>query len=293
MSCLYTFGHIKTIIQFKMRTIRIDQPFVTADKLNKYLKKNADKNYIEYCFCEEIGTHSGKLHCQGWYTPLNGSIDATIYKWLTRTLSGAKEKVDYDIDLAKDPKHHIGYILNNTNKPKPSYNSVFTSLSESQFSEYQEQFQFVEHRPYKLGKKTKQNDWWWNCLEALEEQCVIDGKIIYGPIPDVFEDQPWPKKCGKVTLAENLNGMISHLETKYEGRRYREEVTKYIREERSGLFGWTTEEINLFKKHKQHKNGDSCYTKDCSSYVSGTLSTQGSPSISECCHEESETEEVS
>lgn len=194
-----------------MRTLRVDHSVLSTSKLHELFKKYASKGKASYLFVEEEGTKTGKPHNQGWFIPTDTKACSAILKKFNRLLEDTPGSTK-SFEPAHAPDNHIGYIINNTNKPKPAYTDVYTSLSETEFDELRERCIFVEQRPHKLKDKKPQDV----LLALLEQKCVKDEIIDYPSILiHLMQHQSEYNSIDEYIIRKRANAYALKLEKKY------------------------------------------------------------------------------
>lgn len=235
-----------------MRTLRIDVSVLSTQKLHDTLKKYAKKGKVRYCFVTEEATHTGKQHNQGWYIADSKKDDDAVYKKFQRLLEGttANSKA---LPEAREPENHVAYLLNNTNKPKPSYGDVFTDYTEAEYNQFQEHKQFVEKRPHKLkaGKKPKSNFAW--LYDIVQKECVDDHIIDYAQIlPTLMENLHCYNQIDPFQIKKIAYSITLKLEHKFpQNTKARSSIYRAVCElDNVGLF---QNDSFAFKKYKPNK----------------------------------------
>lgn len=199
-----------------LQTIRLDN---TNVELFKDFIVSMKSYLHEYLVVKEYGSETGKPHLQGWIkhtaTPSNFSkIKAKHYSDGKSHTKSFKKMRDYT--------NHVAYILNNEGKPDVKYSDCITNLSEQAFNNLQGNKRFVVH-------KTKDKDPYERTLQAIEDACVIDGKIQYDELLDEYLKYV-PKKLSGRIVYDNLLGITIRLEYKYpENNRVHVSLARQVR----------------------------------------------------------------
>lgn len=231
--------------------VRLDYEH-TTENFNKVL--DAFKNYAldhsgtKFLLAQETGTQTGKPHYQGWcFHPSQRSAFRTFTDRAFSDLKGGKKA----ISMTRKPESEYKYICDHKDKPGFKFEDCITNYTQEEYDAIIDSVrhlpQFVSKEEF-FAKKSKQNNWWSNCLDALEKQCVVDGRILYSMLPTVFFEQPQSKRMSKLIAKENLNGMIYELERRHlSNTRYKDELMESVMHD--PIFKASKEEQKLFKKH--------------------------------------------
>lgn len=218
-----------------------------VDKARDTLKRYVRDHHAKFLLVKEEASQGGKPHLQGWcYHTAKQSAYTTYFN---RAYPG--KSFEKDFGTVRDIDKHASYMLRNTTKDIVPYEDVITNYTEEEYDEWCAKPIFEEKRPHKLKGQLKSKDWWMSTCEQLESQCVKDGVIYYSMLPAVFYSLPQPKMLSGERGLQNLNGMIHHLELKYESednKRSRTRNIEYAHQKGNGLFDMSKAECLEYKK---------------------------------------------
>lgn len=198
-----------------LSTFRVDTTDIEAVQkiVNDYLKIHPQ---TKYCFNSEISDVKYKQHFQGWFDIPTIKTQATFGNWMREhfteiQLGGHK----YSFAIVKKPSTYYAYILNNEMKPQTSYQDVHTNYSEEEFNQYKGQGTFVKLPDIPKGRKAVTKTYQDKVLDALEEKCMKNGRILYTKIPDVYLDCAPQLSMDKHIARKNSMGYTLRLENRH------------------------------------------------------------------------------
>lgn len=233
------------------------------NKARQLLKKYADKHNGLYLVVKETGSQTGKPHIQGFC--YHTSSDNSYRQFFSRSYAehGTHSKC---FTRVKTFNVYLAYIVANETKPKVEYKDLITNYTEEAYNQLIDGITpFVDPKKAKSYSSSSYDQ----VLDALDHECVEDGKIQYQNLMNVYMRYA-PKKVNSRILYDNLMGYTIRLEYRYPTNR-RARNTMYNQmcklDEENGVF--KTDSFSYLKFKDDNKNGGQTYTEyesdDCES----------------------------
>lgn len=199
----------------ELSTFRVD--LADFDDVKPYIDNYVLKHKgTKYLINSEISDEVHKEHFQGWIYHPNVTQHSYNKHFNSEFKKLDLEKHQRSFAVVEKPKTYYSYILNNEMKPQTSYKDVHTNYTEEEFNVFKSFTPFIElpQIPVKKGRASYTRSYQDKVLDALEENCVIDGIIQYDRMYPIYMKYA-PIRLSERIIYENLVGYTNRLEQKY------------------------------------------------------------------------------
>lgn len=200
----------------ELSTFRVD--LADFDDVKPYIENYVLKHKgAKYLINSEISDEVHKEHFQGWLYHPNVTQHSYNKHFNTEFKKLGLEKHQRSFAVVEKPKTYYSYILNNEMKPHTSYQDVHTNYTEEEFNTFKSFTPFIElpQIPVKKGRASYTRSYQDKVLDALEENCMKDGRILYTKIPDVYLDCAPQLSMDKHIARKNSMGYTLRLENRH------------------------------------------------------------------------------